>query len=212
MDADRDVSQVRDMNLKHAAKLSPSMSASSPHLDKQRGRGQQNVIVKYVHVAEGGQAIVGNVSHGGRPESAGEPATPQALGPAERAADGDSGPDEPAAPAGGIAVPNAGDRGPGRAVREATSAIERRPSPQHRSHAGSPRCGARTRRGTPCAGPAVDGRKRCRMHGGAKGSGAPKGNANALKHGLFTREALEETRALRTLMRDATAFLDGMED
>ena len=76
----------------------------------------------------------------------------------------------------------------------------------------SPRCGARTRGGTPCAGPAVTGRRRCRMHGGAKGSGAPEGNTNALKHGLFTREALEEARALRTLMRDATAFLDGLEE
>ena len=76
----------------------------------------------------------------------------------------------------------------------------------------SPRCGARTRRGTSCAAPAVSGKNRCRMHGGAKGSGAPKGNANALKHGMFTREALEETRALRSLMRDATDFLDGLGD
>ena len=74
------------------------------------------------------------------------------------------------------------------------------------------RCGAMTRRGTSCAGPAVTGRRRCRMHGGAKGSGAPGGNANALKHGRFTRETLERTRALRHLMRDATAFLDGMDD
>lgn len=52
----------------------------------------------------------------------------------------------------------------------------------------SPRCGARTRKGTPCQSPAVQGKRRCRMHGGAKGSGAPKGNQNALKHGLFTAE------------------------
>lgn len=30
----------------------------------------------------------------------------------------------------------------------------------------APRCGAKTRRGTPCKGPAVRGKKRCRMHGG----------------------------------------------
>ena len=36
----------------------------------------------------------------------------------------------------------------------------------------SPRCGARTRLGTPCQGPATKGRRRCRLHGGAKGSGA----------------------------------------
>jgi len=40
----------------------------------------------------------------------------------------------------------------------------------------SPRCGARTRSGKPCRSPAVRGRRRCRMHGGAPGSGAPRGN------------------------------------
>jgi uncharacterized protein YjcR len=45
------------------------------------------------------------------------------------------------------------------------------------------------------------------MHGGARGSGAPKGNKNALKHGLFTREALEERRRLRKLMADALKTL-----
>ena len=28
------------------------------------------------------------------------------------------------------------------------------------------------------------------MHGGAKGSGAPRGNCNAVKHGGFTKESL----------------------
>eukprot|EP01035_Chromulina_nebulosa_P001400 gene1400-1873_t len=39
----------------------------------------------------------------------------------------------------------------------------------------SPRCGAKTRKGTPCEAPAVSGKVRCRMHGGARGSGAHKG-------------------------------------
>jgi hypothetical protein len=52
----------------------------------------------------------------------------------------------------------------------------------------SPRCGARTRKGTPCLAPAVKGKRRCRMHGGAEG--APKGNKNTLKHGLYTRATL----------------------
>ena len=51
----------------------------------------------------------------------------------------------------------------------------------------SSRCGAKTRNGTPCASPAVAGKKRCRMHGGAPGSGAPRGNQNALKDGFHTR-------------------------
>jgi hypothetical protein len=49
----------------------------------------------------------------------------------------------------------------------------------------SQRCGAKTRSGKPCMSPAVGGRKRCRMHGGAEGSGAPRGNKNALEHGRF---------------------------
>jgi len=70
------------------------------------------------------------------------------------------------------------------------------------------RCGAKTRRGTPCQSPAVRGKKRCRMHGGAPGSGAPKGNNNALKCGRFTKEALAERRALSQLIRDSRRLLD----
>jgi glucans biosynthesis protein len=67
----------------------------------------------------------------------------------------------------------------------------------------SRRCGARTRSGKPCASPAVSGKKRCRMHGGAYGSGAPRGNKNALKHGLYTREAIAQRRQLRQLIRQS---------
>jgi hypothetical protein len=49
------------------------------------------------------------------------------------------------------------------------------------------RCGAKTRTGRSCKSPSVHGKKRCRMHGGAMGSGAPRGNKNALKHGRYTR-------------------------
>jgi glucans biosynthesis protein len=51
--------------------------------------------------------------------------------------------------------------------------------------------------------PAVQGKKRCRMHGGAPGSGAPKGNKNALKHGLYTAEAIAERMAIRRLIRES---------
>jgi hypothetical protein len=36
------------------------------------------------------------------------------------------------------------------------------------------RCGAKTRSGQPCRAPAVHGKRRCRMHGGARGSGATR--------------------------------------
>ena len=70
----------------------------------------------------------------------------------------------------------------------------------------SPRCGAKTRSGKPCKSPAVRG-KRCRMHGGAPGSGAPRGNKNALKHGRYTREAIEESRLLQSLLRESRVLI-----
>lgn len=71
----------------------------------------------------------------------------------------------------------------------------------------SPRCGARTRAGTPCQSPAVKGKTRCRMHGGADGSGAPAGNKNALKTGLYTKAAMAERRRLKAIADEAEAFL-----
>ena len=70
------------------------------------------------------------------------------------------------------------------------------------------RCGAKTRQGTPCRSPAVAGKERCRMHGGAKGSGAPKGNINALKHGLYTAEAKAVNKHVRDLLRDGKRMVD----
>jgi len=66
----------------------------------------------------------------------------------------------------------------------------------------SVRCGARTRSGRPCKSPSVRGKSRCRMHGGAPGSGAPRGNKNALKHGRFTREAVAERKKVGELIRE----------
>ncbi|MEX3016811.1 HGGxSTG domain-containing protein [Gymnodinialimonas hymeniacidonis] len=71
----------------------------------------------------------------------------------------------------------------------------------------SPRCLAKTRNGTPCMSPAVKGKHRCRMHGGAKGTGAPKGNQNALKHGAYTRESQEFFNEIRELLRSCSDTL-----
>jgi hypothetical protein len=75
----------------------------------------------------------------------------------------------------------------------------------------SPRCGAKTRSGSACRSPAVGGKKRCRMHGGAEGSGAPRANRNARKHGLFTRDAIAERREIRALLGDARKLLEEMK-
>ena len=71
----------------------------------------------------------------------------------------------------------------------------------------SPRCGARTRNGKTCRAPALRGKTRCRMHGGAAGSGAPFGNGNAVKHGFFTSEAIDERRFVRTVLTEAENLL-----
>jgi hypothetical protein len=75
----------------------------------------------------------------------------------------------------------------------------------------SPRCGAKTRAGGSCRSPAVHGKKRCRMHGGAQGSGAPRANQNARKHGLFTGDAIAERRQIRALLGEARKLLQGMK-
>jgi hypothetical protein len=71
----------------------------------------------------------------------------------------------------------------------------------------SQRCGAKTRSGGSCRSPAVQGKKRCRMHGGAAGSGAPRGNKNAERNGRYTRDAIAERRRVRELMRQAQSLV-----
>jgi uncharacterized protein YjcR len=49
------------------------------------------------------------------------------------------------------------------------------------------------------------------MHGGAPGSGAPRGNQNALKRGLYTKAAIEERRRLRAFIRQSQKLLQNIE-
>ena len=73
------------------------------------------------------------------------------------------------------------------------------PEPGINAMQAGPRCGARTRRGTPCQSPAMPN-GRCRMHGG-KLPGAPRGNRHAWKHGRYSREAIERRREVAELVR-----------
>ena len=71
-----------------------------------------------------------------------------------------------------------------------------RPYPMHLS----PRCGAKTRSGSPCQSPAMPN-GRCRMHGGAS-PGAPKGQENGnYRNGRFTCEAIAQRRQLAAWIR-----------
>jgi hypothetical protein len=75
----------------------------------------------------------------------------------------------------------------------------------------SPRCGAKTRNLGPCRAPAVRGNRRCRMHGGAPESGAPIGNQNARRHGLFAGEVIAERKQIEALLGEARKVLRGMK-
>ena len=46
------------------------------------------------------------------------------------------------------------------------------------------------------------------MHGGAKGSGSPAGNYNALKHGRYSQEAIEFRRRMRELLRESAEKIE----
>ena len=63
----------------------------------------------------------------------------------------------------------------------------------------APRCGARTKshNGLPCRSPAIKDKSRCPVHGGARGTGAPHGNMNAVKHG----ETIGEIKMFRIKVR-----------
>ena len=77
-------------------------------------------------------------------------------------------------------------------------------------------CGAKTRSGAPCRNHPVTGKRRCRMHGGAKGSGGQPGNKHALKHGRYSTEAVHERRDYRELMlafqQLAGDYANGVQD
>lgn len=69
----------------------------------------------------------------------------------------------------------------------------------------APRCGAKTRKGGPCKAPAMKN-GRCRLHGGkSTGPKTPEGieriRAAHLKHGEYTKKAIEERKAFNSLFR-----------
>jgi hypothetical protein len=81
------------------------------------------------------------------------------------------------------------------------------PAPEPEQLYQAPRCGAKTRSGRPCRAPAVNRSSRCRMHGGAPGSGGPKGSRNgSYERGLYTVEAIAYRRWLRQQIREVRAL------
>jgi len=60
-------SEGRDMNMRHATKLINAFTNAINTLDKRRGKGQQKITVEHqqVLVESGGQAVIGDIHHGG---------------------------------------------------------------------------------------------------------------------------------------------------
>jgi len=73
------------------------------------------------------------------------------------------------------------------------------------------RCGARLRRGGCCLLAPSPGKRRCFQHGGARGIGAPRGNANARKHGLFSQAETAERRRINAVIRECNALLQRVD-
>ncbi len=74
------------------------------------------------------------------------------------------------------------------------------------------RCGAKTRKGTPCLSPAMSN-GRCRMHGGkSTGPKTPEGiqriRETHLKHGRYTMKALEEKKKCNRLIKKYREFVN----
>lgn len=89
--------------------------------------------------------------------------------------------------------------------KSASHCTEHSPNPAPLQAA--PRCGARTRAGASCRAPRVRGRSRCRMHGCARGAGAPTGNRNAYRHGFYSAAEQARCRGLRCLIGECEAVL-----
>jgi hypothetical protein len=68
----------------------------------------------------------------------------------------------------------------------------------------APRCGAKTRQGTPCNAPAIRGRERCRMHGG-RSPGRPA------IHGKYTKANIERRREWFKCLRELRVMIEKVE-
>ena len=70
----------------------------------------------------------------------------------------------------------------------------------------APRCGAHARTtGKPCQSPAIKGKARCRMHGGAS-PGRPK------KHGRYTKAAIADRKRYNGIFREARRLLKELDE
>jgi len=73
-----------------------------------------------------------------------------------------------------------------------------------------PRCNAMAKStGIQCKQPAMKNGK-CYWHGG-KSTGAPLGNMNSFKHGMYTKDSLERQKNLRQLLKSYSDILNSLQ-
>ena len=73
-----------------------------------------------------------------------------------------------------------------------------------------PRCNAMAKStGVRCKQPAMRNGK-CYWHGGAS-TGAPLGNMNSFKHGMYTKESLERQKNIRQLLKTCREALNRLQ-
>jgi hypothetical protein len=75
----------------------------------------------------------------------------------------------------------------------------------------SPRCGAKIRCGGSCRSPAVRGKRRCRMHGGAPGSGAQGQTRTRVGTACSRGDAIAERKQIQALLGEARKLLQTMK-
>jgi hypothetical protein len=100
------------------------------------------------------------------------------------------------------------------ANRDKKSILLRNGNPQGNPN-NAPRCGAKTRSGTPCRAPAM-ANGRCRMHGGkSTGPRTPEGLARSRKanwkHGFYSAESIAERKFIRQLLRNSREIIEQVE-
>ena len=100
------------------------------------------------------------------------------------------------------------------ANREKKTTLLRNGNPQG-DPMNAPRCGAMTRKGTPCLAPALTN-GRCRMHGGKStgprtAEGLERSRKANFKHGLYSVESMAARRYMSQLLRESRETIEQVE-
>jgi hypothetical protein len=157
--AKRHLPQVRDMNLRHAERLIGTGLRLLEAMERRQDKKPSTAMVgAFLNVQPGGQAIVGMQVGLNQVDAEIDPsATVQRHHPAETRGTEQGSPF--------VAQDERLKRPPGAPPKGAPAVADNPRNTGPMRH--SPRCGATTRVGTSCQAPAVHGKRRCGMHGGA---------------------------------------------